>query len=237
MRPGPRHAAFVALLVLPSFTACLPYTVGSSAQTVPANESTHTGTFYFVPNAVKSPDDSIGVPMAGMDYEWRHGIDARSDFGVRMLPGGATTSYKRRIGADTSHRAGARAFAIGAGIVNWGEHALIEGTLMASGREDAAFTPYGGVRVMQTIPITSGAVSDRPTIGVFGGLQIGNQSFSIRPELGVFYDHSALGLRKNEIIFVPAFTLMRERRRDYAHSDGTSRRPSSLPRLPGLPRL
>jgi hypothetical protein len=41
--------------------------------------------------------------------------------------GGATTSYKRRIGADTSHRAGARAFAIGAGIVNWGEHALIEG--------------------------------------------------------------------------------------------------------------
>jgi len=100
MRPFPRHAAFVALLVLPSFTACLPYTVGSSAQTVPANESTHTGTFYFVPNAVKSPDDSIGVPMAGMDYEWRHGIDARSDFGVRMLPGGATTNYKRRIGAD-----------------------------------------------------------------------------------------------------------------------------------------
>ena len=237
MRPFPRRTVFAALLALPSFTACLPYTVGSSAQTVPANETTHTGSFYFVPNAVKSPDDSVGVPMAGMDYEWRHGIDARSDFAVRLLPGGATTSYKRRVGADTSHRTGARAFAIGAGIVNWGEHALIEGTLMASGREDAAFTPYGGVRVMQTIPITAGAVSDRPTIGVFGGMQIGSRYFSVRPELGVFYDHSALGLRKNDVIIVPAITLMRERRRDYAHSDGTSSPPRPLPRSPRLPRL
>jgi hypothetical protein len=230
MRPFPRRAAVVALLVLPSFTACLPYTVGSSAQTVPANESTHTGSFYFVPDAVKSPDDSVGVPMAGVDYEWRHGLDARSDVGVRLLPGGATTSYKRRIGADTSHRAGAHAFAIGAGIVNWGEHALIEGTLMTSGREDAALTPYGGVRVMQTIPITAGAVSDRPTIGVFGGMQIGSKYFSVRPELGVFYDHSALGLRKSDVIIVPAITLMSERRRDYAQADGTPRRPRTRPR-------
>ena len=229
MRPFPRRAAFVALLVLPSFTACLPYTVGSSAQTVPANESIHTGTFYFVPNAVKSPDDSIGVPMAGADYEWRHGLDVRSDVGVRLLPGGATATYKRRLGADTSHRSGARGFAIGGGIVNWGEHALVEGTLMASGREDAALTPYGGLRVMQTIPITSGAVSDRPTIGVFGGMQIGSRWFSVRPELGVFYDHSALGLRKSEVIIVPAITLMSERRRDYAQSDGERSRPRTRP--------
>ena len=221
----PRRAVFAALLVLPSFAACLPYSVGGSAQTVPANESTHSGTFYFVPNAVKLDEDSVGLPMAGADFEWRHGLDARSDIGVRLLPGGATTSYKRRFGADTSHRVGARAFAIGGGIVNWGEHALIEGTLMASGREDAALTPYGGVRVMQVIPITSGAPSDRPTIGVFGGLQIGNQSFSVRPELGVFYDHSTLGIRKNEVILVPAISLMRERRRDYAQSDAERSRP------------
>ena len=230
----PRRAALAALLILPALTACLPYTVGTSAQTVPANETTHSTSYYFVPNAFTSPDDSVAAPMGGVDYEWRHGLDARSDVAFRLLPGGVTTNYKRRIGADTSHRSGARAFSIGGGIVNWGEHALIEGTLMASGREDAAFTPYGGVRVMQTIPITSGAVSDRPTIGVFGGMQIGNQSFSIRPELGVFYDHSALGLRKNEVIVVPAFTLMRERRRDYAHDDGRSRRPRTLPRLPRL---
>jgi hypothetical protein len=233
----PRRVAVAALLVLPSFTACLPYTVGTTAQTVPANETTHSTSYYFVPNAFKSPDDSVGAPMAGADYEWRHGLDARSDVAVRLLPGGATTSYKRRIGADTSHRSGARAFSIGGGIVNWGEHALIEGTLMASGREDANITPYGGVRAMQTIPITSGAVSDRPTIGAFGGLQIGTQWFSARPELGVFYDHSALGMRQSNVIFVPAVTLMRGRRREDSYSDATSRRPRSLPGLPGLPRL
>ena len=90
---------------------------------------------------------------------------------------------------------------------------------------------------MQTIPITAGAVSDRPTIGVFGGLQIGNQWFSARPELGVFYDHSALGVRQSDVIFVPAITLMRGRRREDSYSDATSRRPQALPRLPGLPRL
>jgi hypothetical protein len=73
---------------------------------------------------------------------------------------------------------------------------------------------YYGVRAMQTIPITAGAVSDQPTVGAFGGLQIGNRWFSVRPELGVFYDHSALGLRKSDLLVVPAFTLMRGRRRD-----------------------
>ena len=74
--------------------------------------------------------------------------------------------------------------------------------------------PYYGIRAMQAIPITAGAVSDLPTVGVFGGLQIGNRWFSVRPELGVFYDHSALGLRRSDLMIVPAFTLMRGRRRD-----------------------
>jgi hypothetical protein len=233
----PRRAALAALLVLPSLTACLPYTVGTSAQTVPANETTHSSSYYFVPNAFTSPDDSVSAPMGGVDYEWRHGLDARSDVAFRLLPGGVTTNYKRRIGADTSHRVGARAFSIGGGIVNWGEHALIEGTLMASGREDANITPYGGLRVMQTIPITTGAVSDRPTIGAFGGLQIGTRWFSARPELGVFYDHSALGTRTSDVLFVPAVTLMRGRRSEASYSDATPRRPRMLPQPSALPRL
>ena len=123
-------------------------------------------------------------------------------------------SYKHRLGSDTSHAGSARAFEFGGGVINWGEHALIQATLMASGREDGPMNPYYGVRAMQAIPITSGAVSDQPTIGVFGGLQIGNRWFSVRPELGIFYDHSALGLRQNDLLIVPAFTLMRGRRRD-----------------------
>jgi hypothetical protein len=209
-----RHAGVAATLVLLPATACLPYTVGSSAQTVPSNETTHSASYYFVPNAFKEPEDSVGAPMSGVDYEWRHGLDTWSDVSFRLLPGGVTSSYKRKFGTDTSHAGGARAFMVGAGIVNGGEHFLIEATLMASGREDASVTPYGGVRAIQVVPITQSAVSDRPTIGAFGGLQLGNAWFSVRPELGVFYDHSALGVRQSDLLLVPAITVMRGRRRD-----------------------
>jgi hypothetical protein len=69
-----RHIAHAASLVLLPLTACLPYTVGTSAQTVPANESTRSVSTYFAPNAVKL-DDSVAAPMAGIDFEWRHGLD------------------------------------------------------------------------------------------------------------------------------------------------------------------
>ena len=211
--PAVRRARSILLLALLPFTACLPYTVGTSAQTVPANESTRTASSYFAPNAVKL-DDSVAAPMFGLDMEWRHGLDAFSDVGFRVTSGGAMANYKHRLGTDTSHAGSARAFEVGGGIINWGEHALIQATLMASGREDGQMNPYYGIRAMQAIPITAGAVSDLPTVGVFGGLQIGNRWFSVRPELGVFYDHSALGLRRSDLMIVPAFTLMRGRRRD-----------------------
>lgn len=229
-----RQVVAAATLTLLPLTACLPYTVGTSAQTVPARETTHSTSYYFVPNAFKQPEDSVGTPMGGADYEWRHGLDAWSDVAFRLLPGGVTSTYKRRFGTDTSHAIGARAFSVGAGVVNWGEHFLMEGTLMASGREDAAITPYGGVRAMHVVPMTKGAVSDRPTVGAFAGAQIGSRWFSMRPELGVFYDHSALGVRESNVIFVPAITLMRGRRReDRMHGDATHRpRMGALPRLP-----
>ena len=211
-RPARHLAAAAALVVLP-LTGCLPYTVGSSAQTVPARETTHSASYYFVPNAFKQPEDTAAVPLSGVDYEWRHGLDAWSDVAFRLLPGGVTSTYKRRFGTDTSHAIGARAFAVGAGIVNGGEHFLIEGTLMASGREDAQITPYGGVRAMHVVPMTTGAVKDRPTVGAFGGVQLGSRWFSVRPEVGVFYDHSALGVRRGDLLIVPAVTVMRGRRR------------------------
>jgi hypothetical protein len=205
-------ATSIALLPL---TACLPYTVGTSAQTVPANETTHSASYYFMPNALKEPGDSVATPLSGADYEWRHGLDAHSDVAFRILPAGVTTSYKRRFGADTSHAGSARAFSVGAGIVNGGQHFLMEATLMASGREDGAlFVPYYGVRAMHVVPMSEGAVSDRPTVGAFGGLQIGSRWFSVRPELGVFYDHSALGVRSGDLLLVPAITVMRGRSRD-----------------------
>jgi hypothetical protein len=74
--------------------------------------------------------------------------------------------------------------------------------------------PFGGLRAIQVIPIAYGAVHDRPTIGAFGGAQLGDRSFTVRPELGIFYDHSALGIRRADVIFVPAITIQRRRRRE-----------------------
>lgn len=204
--------AYTLSFILVAATACIPYTVGSTAQTVPANQSTTATSWYFIPNAFKNPGDSVGVPLAGSDFEIRRGIDDFSDFGVRVLPGGVVANYKHRFGSDTSHTSAAVAFMTGGGIVNSGEHAHFEATLLASARDDASVAPYGGVRVMQVVPISAGAVSDSPTAGVFGGVTIGDWWFSVRPELGIFYDRSALHVRQSNFVVVPAITLQRRRR-------------------------
>jgi hypothetical protein len=96
---------------------------------------------------------------------------------------------------------------VGGGIVNWGEHAHLEATLITSAPESDRFTPYGGLRAMQVIPIDKGAVHDSPTLGGFLGARIGTLTAGISPEIGIFYDHSALHLHKGNILFVPAITL------------------------------
>ena len=47
------------------------------------------------------------------------------------------------------------------------------------------------------------AVKDPPTIGLFGGLEAGGRNRGVFPELDVFYDRSALGLRSNDFVVVP----------------------------------
>ena len=65
----------------------------------------------------------------------------------------------------------------------------------------------GGLRAMQVIPIDRGAVHDSPTLGGFLGARIGTLTAGISPELGIFYDHSALHLHKGNVLFVPAITV------------------------------
>ncbi len=203
------RSTFLAAAALGSTTACIPYTVGSTAQTAPVGESTIAGSYYFMPNAIRI-GDTLAAPLWGVDHEWRHGMDDHSDAGFRLTPGGALVSYKRRF-ADYAPGQPALAFMVGGGVVNWGDHAEVDATLIASGNELAGVMPFGGLRAIQVIPITRGAVSDSPTIGGFGGIQLGDAAFSIRPELGVYYDLSALGLRRNRVILIPAVTLARGR--------------------------
>ena len=56
-------------------------------------------------------------------------------------------------------------------------------------------------------PLSKGAVGDSPTAGGFLGLRIGTERFGVSPEVGVFYDRSALGLRSRDVIVVPAIVL------------------------------
>jgi hypothetical protein len=187
---------------------CIPLTVGSTAKPVPVGTTVHSTSAYFVPNSF---DDSIGhrsFPRYGVDYEVRFGFDDRSDIGVRVpSASGIVANYKRRLNGVSEAPGAVTSIMVGGGIVNWGEHAHLEATLITSAAESDRFTPYGGLRAMQVIPIDRGAVHDSPTLGGFLGARIGTLTAGISPEIGIFYDHSALHLHKGNVLFVPAITV------------------------------
>ena len=196
------------MLSLMLATGCLPYTVGSTAQTVPAGESRKAGLVYFIPDAVGLSGDSVAAPMRGADLELRYGLDDRSDIGVRIPAySGAVFTYKRRIAGTSAPESPAVAFMAGGGFVNWGEHAEGELTLMASGSEAGVITPYGGLRAMHVVPISRSAVHDSPTAGGYVGMRLRFGDVDVSPEVGVYHDKSALGLRSTNYIIVPAVTL------------------------------
>ena len=200
-----------AILVTAFSTGCVPYAVGSTAQPVPVGDWVSSNTIYFIPAGIdrmnNQADTTRSVSLVGNDVEARLGLDDRSDIGVRA-PGliGIVVNYKRRL-TGIDDQAAAWGVIAGGGIVNAGAHAHIEATLIYSARQNIRLTPYGGVRVMQVFPLTRDAARDRVTAGVFLGMRIGRLEMGVSPELGVFYDHSVLGLRKRNIIVVPSFTL------------------------------
>ena len=189
--------------------ACIPYSVGSTAEPVAPGQVVSSGSLYFVPAAVELRVDSTRRSTSYMaaDAEVRYGLDDRSDIGLR-IPGtsGLVGTYQRRLSGSARTRA-VTAVRVGAGLVNLGNHALIEATFLASGRERAVVTPYGGVRAMHVLPLNSLAVSDEPTIGLFAGARIGTRERGFSPEIGVFHDPPALGLRSSRLIVVPSITV------------------------------
>lgn len=211
-RPTFCFALTITALASALTTACIPYAVGSTARTVPAGDHVRTTTAFFIPNGFESKSESAALSIPGLDAEARFGIDQRSDWGVRVPSwSGVVLNYKRRLDAVPAAAAADTGVALsvltGAGFVNWGEHAHFELTLLASGREDRKAVPYGGVRVMQVVPLNSSAPSDRPTAGGFVGWRIGSRDVGVAPELGVFYDHSTLGIRRSDVVFVPSITF------------------------------
>lgn len=199
----------LALSLLLLASGCIPYSTGTTATTVPRGTAVPSMAVYFVPGGLESLTvDSAGGSLIGIDMDVRMGIDEHSDLGIR-LPGvvGVVLDYKRRVtGLDDPDGPG-MALLVGGGVVNAGDHALGMVGLVASGRQSERFTPYGGFKAMHVLPMTEEAVRDDPTVGVFAGLRIGTERLGVSPEVAVFYDRSALGLRSNDVIIVPSFTI------------------------------
>lgn len=83
--------------------------------------------------------------------------------------------------------------------MNLGNHAYLEATLIASGRQ-ARFTPYGGLRASQVLPFMRDGVHDTPTAGGFLGVRIGREQLGESPEVGVYCDRSVSGVRSGDVI-------------------------------------
>lgn len=106
---------------------CIPYTVGTTGQPLPAGEKSQAQSLYFIPNGLEL-FDSTATTFIGYDLELRFGIDGRSDVGLR-LPGGmsgAIINYKYRLVGDEGGDSPAVALLTGVGMINWGNHLHFE---------------------------------------------------------------------------------------------------------------
>jgi hypothetical protein len=205
-------------ITLALMTGCLPYTVGSTAHTVPQGQTTRSAIVYYIPDAIGLSGDSIASPMRGTDLEIRYGLDDKSDLGFRVPAySGAVFTYKRRLAGTSAPESPAMSVMAGGGFVNWGEHAETELTLMASGPGGGIATPYGGLRVMQVLPLARSAVHDTPTAGGYVGMRLRFGSVDVSPELGVYHDKSALGVRSTSYIVVPGVSITPRVRRYVPH--------------------
>lgn len=200
--------AVVAALLLVCNAGCIPLTVGSTARPVSVGRTENTMSVYVVPNSFEDSVNQRSYPRYGVDAEARFGFDDHSDIGVRIPNfSGIVANYKRRLDNVSNAPGAATAFMVGGGLLNWGDHAHLEATLITSAADNDRFTPYGGVRAMQVIPISQGAVHDSPTIGGFLGARIGSLAAGISPEVGIFYDRSALRIHKGNVLVVPAISV------------------------------
>ena len=206
-----RQSLWIPLGLSVSLTSCIAYSVGTTARPVPKGEFQPNLAAYFVPGGIDSPGNDAAedsLAYASADFEGRWGLSDRSDLALRAPAGsGVIVTWKRMLNAVNDPDATAVSTVLGGGIVNFGNHAYVEAGLIASGREDD-LVPYGGLRAMHVVPISSGAVSDTPTAGVFGGIRFRvGTNFSLSPEVGVYYDPSALGLRERNVIVIPSVTF------------------------------
>lgn len=210
-----RHGT-LAIATAAALAGCIPYPAATTAATLAPNEVTTSGIVGTVPVGFGwSQFDSSRAVARGLrplvDWETRVGLDSRSDFGLRFTTwSGAVATYKRQFGPNAGRAGDDRwRFALmpGIGVVNMGDHAHFEGTAIVSSGWKGAKEFYGGLRVMQVVPLSRDAVRDRPTRGGFVGARLGDRLRNVGFELAVFHDPSALGLNPRDVIVVPSLSF------------------------------
>lgn len=209
-----RHTFIIVLSIASAgVSGCIPYAVGTTA--TPARARATTLSAMAMPS-IAVFDSAGGRSWLSLDTETRIPIDDRSDAGFRVVGGSGVVANYKRLLTDSAARMRV-AVMPSFGFLNFASHAHFEATLLVSGYEPrgpatrvergSLFAPYGRLRVMQVAPLSPDAVHDTPTAGGFFGLRIGSPEFGVSPEVGVFYDHSALGVRKGNTIVVPSLNF------------------------------
>ncbi len=201
----------IGVFGLIAMTSCLPYAMGSTAATARPDQLNMSTVFSVVRLSDSSVSLTSGRPSALMyDVEFRTGIDDRSDMGVRITTAsGLVGSYKRRLSGDETR--GGFAFQVEGGVVNMADHIMGGISLVGSGSEYSTIGGFGGLRVLAVAPIAAGAARDQASIGAFAGARLDFLRFMAFPEISVYYDRSALNLRRSNVLIVPSFTIRRSR--------------------------
>ncbi|MBZ0089979.1 MAG: hypothetical protein K8H90_06345, partial [Thermoanaerobaculia bacterium] len=206
----PAVTRFLALALLTGLTGCVPYAVGNTAATVPA-ERVEPSALVQIASSRRDLQrgDREGGAVLAVANEARLGLDQYSDIGVRLSGlGSVSATYKRRISGLPGQDAGA-AILVGAGIVGT-SHFHSEATLIVSMEERNQIAPYGGIRIQDLAPFTDGALNTPVAIGVFAGGRFGWPDLGISPELGVFYSPSPVSGGRTTVI-VPSVTIRGQR--------------------------
>jgi len=201
-------AGFI-VFVCALLTGCISYTVGQGAETAPIGERIFSSSASVVPGTL---DDSTPTRRPAVDTDVRYGINARTDIGLRIATwsGFMVTVKQQLTRADSSAMPENRArtsIMFGGGVLNMGEHAGLEATLISSGKWSKSGQLYGAIRAVQVFPITGTARSDDPVIGASVGYLFGSREYSIGPELGLYYDRSVLGLNTSRILVIPSVVV------------------------------
>lgn len=206
--PGAVRTRVAAVLALLAAGGCLPYSVNSTAQTVPEGEIVTSLIGGFVLGDSSSPAQESGtwrsnLPIA--DLEMRLGLSPQSDLGIRVPSGsGLVLNYKRRHWGSPDPDAPAVATVIGGGVVNFASHAYVEASLLVSGARRSSMIPYAALKGFHVLPLSSAALRDHPSVGAALGLRIGTWDRAFVPELAVYYDESVTGLRAGRWVVVPS---------------------------------